>query len=141
MHRDLHAGYVLDIPYPETFFRELSPAWLNYVAAVCGAPTRELERSFTYLELAGGRAAYGRHVIEPSGRQLAEECLGVGNIEHVAGVQISVHAGPIQSLRGQSIRGTEKEPRGREKARTGRASQVRMTVVVPRASRKRRLPG
>ncbi len=54
MHRDLHAGYVLDIPYPETFFRELSPAWLNYVAAVCGAPTRELERSFTYLELGCG---------------------------------------------------------------------------------------
>jgi SAM-dependent methyltransferase len=54
MHRNSRAGYVVDIPYPETFFRELSPAWLNYVAAVSGASPCELERPFTYLELGCG---------------------------------------------------------------------------------------
>ncbi len=54
MHTDFRAGYVVDLPYPETFFRELSPAWINYVAAVCGAPVRPLERPFSYLELGCG---------------------------------------------------------------------------------------
>ncbi len=31
-------GYVLDTRYPETYFQELSPAWLNYARAVNGVP-------------------------------------------------------------------------------------------------------
>ena len=59
MHRncsDAHAaaGYVTDVAYPETFFRELSPVWLNYVAALGRVPPRDLERPFTYLELGCG---------------------------------------------------------------------------------------
>lgn len=48
------AGYVTDIAYPETFFRELSPVWLNYVAALGQVPPRDLEQPFTYLELGCG---------------------------------------------------------------------------------------
>ncbi|HTM04514.1 MAG TPA: methyltransferase regulatory domain-containing protein [Vicinamibacterales bacterium] len=48
------AGYVTDTPYPDTFFRELSPAWLNYVAAVNGLAPRAIDDAFTYLELGCG---------------------------------------------------------------------------------------
>ncbi len=47
-------GYLLDAPYPDTFFRELSPAWLNYVALLRSAPVCDLDRPFTYLELGCG---------------------------------------------------------------------------------------
>jgi trans-aconitate methyltransferase len=49
-------GYVLDSTYPDTFFQELSPAWLSYVSAVSGAPAKPLESAFTYLELGAGLA-------------------------------------------------------------------------------------
>jgi hypothetical protein len=47
-------GYVLDARYPDTFFQELSPVWLNYVSAVNGVPARPLDAPFTYLELGAG---------------------------------------------------------------------------------------
>lgn len=51
---DVSAGYVMDTSYADTFFRELSPAWLNYVAALNGASPRDLKQPFTYLELGCG---------------------------------------------------------------------------------------
>lgn len=48
------SGYVLDSSYANTFFQELSPAWLNYTRAVNGIPGRRLDRPFTYLELGAG---------------------------------------------------------------------------------------
>ena len=58
MHGNLSStspgGYVVDTPYPDTFFRELSPAWLNYVAALNGVGVRDLDSGFTYLELGCG---------------------------------------------------------------------------------------
>lgn len=48
------AGYVLDTPYADTFFRELSPAWLNYVVASGGGEPVPLDAPFTYLELGCG---------------------------------------------------------------------------------------
>jgi SAM-dependent methyltransferase len=47
-------GYVTDTSYADKFFRELSPAWLNHVAAINGAAPRILDRPFTYLELGCG---------------------------------------------------------------------------------------
>src|SRR5690348_10821467 len=47
-------SYVLDSRYADTFFQELSPAWLNYVRAINGVPARPLESRFTYLELGAG---------------------------------------------------------------------------------------
>src|SRR6185437_14547377 len=49
MHRNCSdapaaAGYVTDVAYPETFFRELSPVWLNYVATLGRVPPRDLEK-------------------------------------------------------------------------------------------------
>ena len=50
----MSSGYVTDTPYADTFFRELSPAWLNYVAALHGVAPRPLDRPFSYLELGCG---------------------------------------------------------------------------------------
>jgi SAM-dependent methyltransferase len=47
-------GYVTDTPYADTFFRELSPAWLNYVAALNGVAPRPIDAAFSYLELGCG---------------------------------------------------------------------------------------
>ena len=47
-------GYVLDTTYTDRFFRELSPVWLNYVAALNGHPPRPTDRPFSYLELGCG---------------------------------------------------------------------------------------
>src|SRR5256885_223563 len=47
-------GYVTDTSYTDQFFRELSPVWLNYVAALNGVTPRPLDRGFTYLELGCG---------------------------------------------------------------------------------------
>jgi SAM-dependent methyltransferase len=49
-------GYIDDAVYPTTYFRELSPVWLNYVAAIRGATPRKLDGAFTYLELGCGHA-------------------------------------------------------------------------------------
>lgn len=54
MNRPKAQGYVTDVRYPNTFFRELSPVWLNYVAALNGAIPRDAHRPFTYLELGCG---------------------------------------------------------------------------------------
>ena len=50
-------GYVTDTTYTDQFFRELSPAWLNYVAALNGAAPRPIDGAFVYLELGCGFGA------------------------------------------------------------------------------------
>src|SRR5262249_13579294 len=52
--RNLSNGYVTDSGYADTFFRELSPVWLNYVARLNGTPPRDLDAAFAYLELGCG---------------------------------------------------------------------------------------
>jgi len=47
-------GYVKDASYPITYFHELSPVWLNYVAALGGVAPRGLDEKFSYLELGSG---------------------------------------------------------------------------------------
>ncbi len=48
-------GYVADTSYPDRFHRELSPAWLNYVASVTGgAAPRRIDEPFSYLDLGSG---------------------------------------------------------------------------------------
>jgi SAM-dependent methyltransferase len=47
-------GYITDAHYADTYVRELSPAWLTYVAALHGVASPPLDRPFTYLELGCG---------------------------------------------------------------------------------------
>jgi len=50
------SGYLSDVTYPDRFHRELSPAWLNYVAVQAGAAAPRLDGAFTYLDLGCGFA-------------------------------------------------------------------------------------
>jgi predicted O-methyltransferase YrrM len=61
---DWSQGYVTDASYADKFFRELSPTWLNYVAALNGATPRNLEQPFAYLELGCG---FGHSTIANAG--------------------------------------------------------------------------
>ena len=54
MESDWTQGYVTDVLYTEHFFRELAPAWLNYVAVLNGCQPRPLDPGFTYMELGCG---------------------------------------------------------------------------------------
>ncbi len=54
LHNHRVSGYVTDTTYANTFFRELSPAWLNYVAALHGVAPRPIDATFSYLELGCG---------------------------------------------------------------------------------------
>lgn len=47
-------GYVVGASYPATYFRELSPVWLNYVATLNGTAPRDLDDAFAHLELGCG---------------------------------------------------------------------------------------
>ena len=47
MESDWSQGYVTEVLYTEHFFRELSPAWLNYVATINGCQPRRLDPGFT----------------------------------------------------------------------------------------------
>jgi SAM-dependent methyltransferase len=57
-------GYVLDTSYTDRFFRELSPVWLNHVAALSGNEPRPVDRPFRYLELGCG---FGHSVLVNAG--------------------------------------------------------------------------
>ncbi len=49
-------GYVIDVPYGASFFRELSPVYLNLLAVVLGVRPPVAEgREFSYCELGCGR--------------------------------------------------------------------------------------
>jgi SAM-dependent methyltransferase len=47
-------GYVTDVTYTNSYFRELSPVWLNHVAAMQGARPRPLTEGFTHIDLGCG---------------------------------------------------------------------------------------
>lgn len=44
---DRAQGYVTDTTYEDTFFRELSPVWLHYVAMPHGVGVRSLDQPIT----------------------------------------------------------------------------------------------
>lgn len=52
---DWTGGYVSDIQYTTGFYRELSPLYLNYAAALNGVHAPDPNRPFTYCELACGQ--------------------------------------------------------------------------------------
>ncbi|WP_265655634.1 class I SAM-dependent methyltransferase [Verminephrobacter aporrectodeae] len=53
---DRPTGYINELTFTDRFHRELSPAWLNYVAMLNGIPSRDFRQPFTYLDLGCGFA-------------------------------------------------------------------------------------
>jgi len=99
-------GYVTDTTYADTFFRELSPAWLNYVAALNGVTPRPLDAAFRYLELGCGFGTSS--VVNAAAFPQASFDACDLNIEHVEGGRafaahlgvdnVRFHAAPFQHL-------------------------------------------
>ena len=48
------SGYLVDAAYPDHFYRELSPVWIAYVAALGSTSSPDLTKPFSYLELGCG---------------------------------------------------------------------------------------
>lgn len=48
-------GYILDMTYPIYFYKEMQPLWLKTIFAILGFKTRDIEQSFSYLELGCAR--------------------------------------------------------------------------------------
>ena len=105
------AGYVTDVAYPETFFRELSPVWLNYVAALRQVPPRDLERPFTYLELGCGlgSSAITYAAAFPKGRFHACD-INLAHIEHARARAAALDVHNIE-LEACAFEGLLREPR------------------------------
>jgi len=51
---DPDSRYVTDIPYARRFVRELSPAWLDFTALICGFAPPARESAFAWCELGCG---------------------------------------------------------------------------------------
>ena len=111
MSSDWAQGYVTDTTYPDRFFFELSPVWLNYVAAVGGACPIRLDRRFTYLELgcACGTSLVANAAAFPQGEFHACE-FNAAHVEqarrHAAAIgagNIAFHEVPFQALPTQDL--------------------------------------
>ncbi len=53
---DWTEGYTSDLEYQAGFFREQSPAYLNFACVLNGVEPRPIDRPFTYFELGSGRS-------------------------------------------------------------------------------------
>ncbi len=74
--------YLLDTTYPDRFHPELAPSWLNYVGVHGGAPLRDPEDAFTYLDLGCG---FGHSLIVNAGAYPNAEFHACDfNPEHIA---------------------------------------------------------
>jgi SAM-dependent methyltransferase len=51
---DWSHGYVTDVIYSDNSYREMSPSWINYVAALNGCYPIDLSQPFSYVELGCG---------------------------------------------------------------------------------------
>src|SRR5215204_2764572 len=48
-------GYVVDVPYTEQVFREMTPPWLSLTSVLNLQPPLDTTRPFTFLELGCGK--------------------------------------------------------------------------------------
>ena len=75
-------SYLEDTTYPDRYYRELSPTWLNYVARLGGRAPVDLTSPFTYLDLGCG---FGLSTIVHAGTFPNAEFYGVDlNKQHIA---------------------------------------------------------
>jgi SAM-dependent methyltransferase len=93
---DWTAGYVSDIEYTSGFYREQSPAWLNFACLLSGIEPINLEQSFTYFELGFGRGLTAQLLAagNPQGRFYAADF----NPAHVAGATTLAKAAQLDNL-------------------------------------------
>lgn len=93
---DWTAGYASDIEYTAGFYREQTPAYLNFVCALNGVETVDVSRPFTYCELGFGRGVTVSLLAatNPQGQFYAADF----NPAHVAGASKLANAAQLPNL-------------------------------------------
>lgn len=75
-------GYVIDVPYPLHFHKEMQPVWMNYIATSLGCAAPDIRRPYRYCELGCGAGI--NLLVAAAGNPLGE-FVGVDfNAGHVA---------------------------------------------------------
>jgi SAM-dependent methyltransferase len=93
---DWTAGYASDVEYVAGFYREQSPAWLNFVCLLNGGEPVALDQPFTYCELGFGRGLTANVLAaaNPGGRFYAADF----NPAHVAGAKALARDAQLRNL-------------------------------------------
>ena len=93
---DWTAGYASDVEYTAGFYREQSPAYLNFVCVLNGFEPVALNKSFTYFELGFGRGltANVMAAANPQGQFYAADF----NPAHVAGARQLATSAHLENL-------------------------------------------
>jgi SAM-dependent methyltransferase len=93
---DWTAGYASDVEYTAGFYREQSPAWLNFVSVLNGFEPVPLNKSFTYFELGFGRGLTANLLAaaNPQGQFYAADF----NPGHVAGARQLASSAGLENL-------------------------------------------
>ncbi len=93
---DWTAGYASDVEYTAGFYREQSPAYLNFVCVLNGFEPVPLNKSFTYFELGFGRGLTANLLAaaNPQGQFYAADF----NPAHVAGARQLSSSAQLENL-------------------------------------------
>ena len=93
---DWTAGYASDVEYTAGFYREQSPAWLNFVCVLNGYEPVPLNKSFTCFELGFGRGLTANLLAAsyPQGQFYAADF----NPGHVAGARQLAASAQLENL-------------------------------------------
>jgi SAM-dependent methyltransferase len=93
---DWTAGYASDVEYTAGFYREQSPAYLNFVSVLNGYEPVPMDKSFTYFELGFGRGLTANVLAasNPQGQFYAADF----NPSHVAGARHLASAAKLENL-------------------------------------------
>ena len=94
---DWNEGYVHDITYTHGFYRELTPALLNFGLALAGMESPGLDRPFNYCELGSGQGVSTNILAasNPNGQFWATDF----NPSHAAGAAQLASAGGLTNIR------------------------------------------
>ena len=93
-------GYVVDVPYPLHFYKEMQPVWLSYVLNTVGCAAPDLTRPYRYCELGCGA---GINLLTAAASNPGGQFVGVDfNGEHIAtfrDIQCRVYRDRFRRLR------------------------------------------
>jgi len=95
--RQLHDGYIMDVPYPHHFQREMTPVWLNFVATALGMASVDISQPFDWCELGCGQGLGSvlTAAANPAGRFVAVDF----NAAHIAHGEQLARDGGVRNLR------------------------------------------
>lgn len=89
-------GYVIDVPYPLHFYKEMQPTWLAWVLNTLGCTAPRLDMPYRYCELGCGA---GISTLVAAACNPAGHFIGVDfNGEHIAAARQAAHTSGIRNV-------------------------------------------